>query len=491
MKMLEYLRGGARRRYSLLVVGAAALAALVTAGLADKPAPAVHAGTFASAAAAPVPAATGYADLVAKVQPSIVTVYSERLVKPTRMPFGTEELPPMFRGFGVPQMPEPRRRGGLGSGVVVSTDGTILTNNHVVDGAEKVKVELSDKRTFTARVVGTDPASDLALLEVEEKGLPPLPFGSSDALRVGDVVLAFGNPLGIGQTVTMGIVSAKGRATGVGDGSFEDFLQTDAPINQGNSGGALVNTRGELVGINTQIVSPSGGNIGIGFAIPSRMAESVMTQLLTSGTVHRGQLGVTIQGVSADVAKSLGLDRVEGALVSNVTKGSPADEAGLKRGDVIVSVDGETLSDSNALRNRVAATPPGTAVTLGVVRDGKPLTTRVQLGELRSASAEAGPAETAEGGKLGLSVEPLSPERAKELGIEGERGLLVAGVDPAGPAASAGFRPGDVIQEVNRKPVSDVSSLRAAVKASGDRPALVLVSRKGESLFLTIDPPRA
>jgi Do/DeqQ family serine protease len=488
--MTRFVRASAGRRLSLFVGSAAAL--LLAAGFAASPAPAVHAVLPASVLAAPVPAATGYADVVAKVAPSIVTVYSERVVKPAAMPFGRGELPPMFREFGFPENPQPRRQGGLGSGVIVSTDGTILTNNHVVDGAEKVRVELSDKRTYMAKVVGTDAPSDLAVLKLEEKGLPALAFGSSDALRVGDIVLAFGNPLGIGQTVTMGIVSAKGRATGTGDGSFEDFLQTDAPINQGNSGGALVNTRGELVGINSQIVSTSGGNIGIGFSIPSRMAETVMAQLVSGGKVHRGQLGVTVQSVNASMAQSLGLDKVQGALVSTVTKGSAADKAGLVRGDVILSVNGETLTDSNTLRNRIAATAPGTSVTLGLVRDGKPTTAQVQLGELRSAKTEADePSLTAEGGKLGLSVEPLSPAKARQLGIDEEQGLLVSDVAPTGPAADAGLRPGDVIQEVNRRPVSDVASLKAAVKASGTRPALVLVSRKGETLFLTLEAPRA
>jgi serine protease Do len=487
---LSRVRAG--RRLSLLTASAA-VAVFLGAAFAVRPPDVVHAGMPLSAIAAPVAASTGYADVVARVAPSIVTVYSERMVKPAALRFGRGELPPMFRGFGIPENPEPRRQGGLGSGVIVSSDGTILTNNHVVDGAERVKVELSDKRTYTAKVVGTDAPSDLAVLKLEEKGLPALPFGNSDALRVGDVVLAFGNPLGIGQTVTMGIVSAKGRATGTGDGSFEDFLQTDASINQGNSGGALVNTKGELVGINSQIVSPSGGNIGIGFSIPSHMAETVMTQLANGGTVHRGQLGVTIQNITADMAQSLGLDKVQGALVGTVTKGSPADKAGVERGDVIVSVEGERFQDSNALRNHIAATAPGTSVTLGLIRDGKSTTAHVQLAELRSAKAEADATETADegGGKLGLSLQPLTPRTAKELGLDVDQGLLVAEVDPTSPAADAGFQPGDVIQEVNRRPVTNVVTLRAAVKASGTRPALVLISRKGASLFLTIEPPRA
>src|SRR5262245_37241798 len=439
---------------------------------------------------APVVASTGYADLVARVAPSIVTVRSERVSKAVSSPFDGAENPfpfPFPRGFRGPDL-RPRREGGLGSGVVVSPDGYVLTNNHVVDGATKVRVELSDRRSFTARVVGADAPSDLAVLRIDATGLPALPFGDSDAMRVGDVVLAFGNPLGVGQTVTMGIVSAKGRATDVGDGNFEDFLQTDAPINQGNSGGALVNTAGQLVGINSQILTPSGGNIGIGFAIPSRMAEGVMGQLVSGGRVQRGQLGVTVQAVTSEMAQSLGLKEVRGAVVSDVSPGSPAEKAGVKRGDVIVSVDGVNVDDGNTLRNRIASTRPGSTVALGLVRDGSAKTLRVELRELAPERASAEKAEPAEGGRLGLSVRPLTSEDARELGLESRSGLLVADVDPAGPAAAAGLQPGDVIEEVNRKPVKDASELRAAVKAAGDRPALVLVERQGASLFLTIEP---
>jgi S1-C subfamily serine protease len=304
-------------------------------------------------------------------------------------------------------------------------------------------------------------------------------------------VLAFGNPLGIGQTVTMGIVSAKGRATGVGDGSFEDFLQTDAPINQGNSGGALVSATGQLVGINSQIVSPSGGNIGIGFAIPSRMAETVMTQLVNNGEVRRGQLGVTVQGITSDIAQSLGLAEVKGALVSAVTKDSPAGRAGIERGDVIVSVDGQGVTDANALRNRVASLGPGATVAIGLVRDGHPRTVRATLAQVASAKVKADRAEPGEGGRLGLAVRPVTPEMAKELGLAAPTGLYVAEVEPDGPAADAGIRPGDVIEQVNRQPVTDVAMLKAAVKGSAGKPALVLVTRKGDSLYLTIEPPRA
>jgi Do/DeqQ family serine protease len=489
--------GGALGRATLFVAGAATLAALLTGGFMAATAQdraTVHAGGFeavhAAQGAAPVAAATGYADLVARVAPSIATIRAERKVEAAALPFGDDDLPPFLRGFGRGRM-QPHREGGLGSGVIVSADGYLLTNHHVVRDAEKVKVELADRRTLDAKIVGVDPASDLAVIKIDAKGLPALPFGDSDALRVGDVVLAFGNPLGIGQTVTMGIVSAKGRATGVGDGSFEDFLQTDAPINQGNSGGALVSATGQLVGINSQIVSPSGGNIGIGFAIPARMAETVMTQLVNTGEVRRGQLGVTVQGITSDIAESLGLSEVKGALVSAVTKDSPAGRAGIERGDVIVSVDGQAVTDGNSLRNRIASTSPGSSVTVGLVRDGHEKTVRATLAQVASAKAKADRSEPGEGGRLGLAVQPVTPKLAKELGLAATTGLYVAEVEPDGPADDAGLRPGDVIEQVNRKPVSDVAELKAAVKGSGGKPALVLVTRKGDSLYLTIDPPRA
>ena len=479
------------------LVGVVTASGLLAAGLTvlSVAGGSAQAGVEAAKPSAPlavVGTSGGYAELVERVAPSIVTVRSERLVKPASAPFGNGGEVPFFgRGFGLPG-PEtaPRREGGLGSGVIVRSDGYLLTNHHVIAGADKVRVELQDKRSFVAKVVGTDEASDLAVLKVEATGLPVLEFGDSDALRVGDVVLAFGNPLGIGQTVTMGIVSAKGRATGAAEGSFEDFLQTDAPINQGNSGGAMVSTSGRLVGINSQIVSPSGGNIGIGFAIPSRMAQDVMSQLVATGRVQRGQLGIAIQGVSPEVASSLGLKDARGALVSSVSEGSPA-AAGVQRGDVIVAVDGVAVSDGNALRNRVASTKPGSTVTLSLVREGTTQDVRVKLRELATASNAPGRGEAAEPGRLGLSVRPVGPEEARQLGVEAGKGLLVAEVDPAGPAAEAGIQPGDVIEEVNRQPVKDAAELRAAAKSSDERPALVLVNRKGASLFLAMELPKA
>jgi S1-C subfamily serine protease len=300
-------------------------------------------------------------------------------------------------------------------------------------------------------------------------------------------VLAVGNPLGVGQTVTMGIVSAKGRATG--GTNFEDFIQTDAPINQGNSGGALVNTDGELIGINSQILSPSGGNIGIGFSIPANMARNVMTQLVDHGTVRRGMLGVTIQPVTSDIARSLGLDTVRGALVNGVQPESPAAAAGLKRGDVITRVNGEEVRDGNELRNRVAQALPGTKLPLDVVRGGKPQAITVTVGELKQAGNDAarpGEDETApDTTGFGMGVQPLTPEQARELEVPSGRGVLVASVNPDGKAAAAGLREGDVIEEVDGTPVTSVDTLRALLK-KGDRPALLLVHRGEATTFLPL-----
>ena len=274
--------------------------------------------------------------------------------------------------------------------MVVSGDGYILTNNHVIDGADSINVDFTDGRTLTAKLVGSDKPSDLALLKVNASDLHALTLGNSDAVQVGDVVLAVGNPLGLGQTVTMGIISAKGRATAAGDGSYEDFLQTDAPINHGNSGGALVNTKGELVGINSQIMSSTGENIGIGFAIPANMARHVTDQLRKDGKVRRAQLGVTIQPVTSDMAASLGLKDVGGVIISSVADGSAADHAGLKQGDVIQSFNGESVRDLNALRNRVADTPPGSSATVTIVRDGSKRDVTVKLDETSASRTARG-----------------------------------------------------------------------------------------------------
>ena len=329
-----------------------------------------------SAPAAPNPAVmpvASYADTVSKATPAVVTIHSEQRVRqPQQFPFMDD---PFFRRFfgerNQQQAPSQPTRQGLGSGVIVREDGYILTNHHVIDGADKISVDMNDKRSLEAQVVGSDPPSDLAVLKVNASGLPVLPLGDSDRTRVGDVVLAIGNPLGVGQTVTMGIISAKGRQTGLSNGSFEDFLQTDAPINRGNSGGALVSTNGELIGINSQILSPSGGSIGLGFAIPSNMARNVMEQLINSGKVRRGQLGIVVLPIPSEQASRLGVTQGPGVVVYQVQGGSGADRAGLKQGDVITALNGQAVADPNSFRNAIASTPPGSEVTLTVKRGGE------------------------------------------------------------------------------------------------------------------------
>ncbi|HEV7746475.1 MAG TPA: Do family serine endopeptidase [Pyrinomonadaceae bacterium] len=326
-----------------------------------------------------------YADIVSRVSPAVITVHSEMRVRaPQQYPFMDDPMFRQFFGDRMPQQMPEQHRSGLGSGVIISTDGYILTNHHVVDGAEQIKVDLNDNRTIDAKVVGSDPLSDLAVLKVDATNLPVLALGDSDKVRVGDVVLAIGNPLGIGQTVTMGIISAKGRQTGLSSGNFEDFLQTDAPINQGNSGGALVSTSSELIGINSQILSPSGGSIGIGFAIPSNMARTVTDTLVKTGKVRRGQLGIAVVKAGTEPAEKLGVKETRGVVVAEIRPGSAADKAGLKAGDVITSFNGVDVNDPNVFRNQVAATAPGTEVTFNILRDGREQAIRATLGELVS-----------------------------------------------------------------------------------------------------------
>lgn len=438
----------------------------------------------------PAHAPLSYAATVERVAPSVVTIRaSSRVRAPQQFPFSNDPFFQQFFGGRLPQQGGTQVQEALGSGVIVRADGHILTNHHVVDGAQEIKVDLSDQRTLAAKLIGSDAPSDLAVLKIDASNLPVLHLGNSDQVRVGDIVLAVGNPLGIGQTVTSGIISAKGRNTGLSNGSFEDFLQTDAPINKGNSGGALVNTNGELVGINSQIVSTTGASIGLGFAIPSNMARTVMDQLIEHGNVTRGQLGVSVQPITSDLAASLGLKQAEGVLVGSVAPGSAADKSGLKPGDAITELNGTPIHDSNTFRNTIASTAPGTQITLTIVRNGQQQKIPVTLGALSSqTNPSASGGAQGGGGQLGLTVQPITPDIAAQLNLKpGTQGLVVTDVDPSGPAADA-VQPGDVIVQINNQPVRSVADIQSALKKSAGRPALLLINRGAQPLFVPVRP---
>ena len=389
------------------------------------------------------------------------------------------------RGFAFPPMAR-APQGGRASGLIITPDGYALTNNHVVDGATTVRVRLGDGREFEAKVAGRDPQTDLALLKIAATGLPVAPLGDSTTLRVGEPVMAVGNPFGLEQTVTTGIVSATGRV--IGDGPYDDFIQTDASINPGNSGGPLINARGEVIGINTAIVSRTGGSIGIGFAVPIQLAKFVVPQLAESGEVVRGWLGVTAQPLTPELAAGLDLKRSEGALVSQVWDGSPAAAAGLQRGDVIVEMDGRKVNRTTDLSLLVAATPVGKEIALSVLRDGKPvsLTARVARREQSMNLAAAPTPEPESRARLGIAVEAVTAAMASQLGVR-TSGVIVRRVTEGSPADEAGLRPGDIITEANRRPIEKPEDLRQAVDAVPKGAALLLlVQRDGTASYLTV-----
>jgi len=428
------------------------------------------------------------ADIAERSTPSVVNVASRRMVKQE------QQQDPFFRHFFGPFGPEPqeRQQRGLGSGVVYSSDGLVLTNNHVIEGADEITVTTADGIDYDAEVAGTDEKSDVAVLRLKGtvKDLVPIVVGDSSKLRVGDVVLAIGNPFGLSQTVTMGIVSAKGRSeTGI-DVDYADFIQTDAAINPGNSGGALVNMAGELVGINTAIFSRTGGYQGIGFAIPSSMAKEIAQSLLEHGKVVRGWLGIGIQDVDPEIASAMGLPNHDGVLVSDVDPGSPAEKGGLQRGDVVLTVAGKKTNSSTQLRNLVAATGANKKVEVAILRNGKPQTLSIVLGELKtdSASAKPGAAEPHEQTLEGLSLEGLDAKLRQRLNLPGsiKQGVVVTGVAPGSNAAEHGIAPGDVIVEVNRKPVNTVPEFLTAFKQSTGKGALLLVYRDGRTRYLVL-----
>lgn len=451
----------------------------------------------------------GFSAIAKAVTPAVVTInVSSRRSQQQQIPFMFDP----FRDYFDRQSPDDegsgRRRAprgqqgqgrlapsGVGSGVIVSPDGYILTNNHVVDEADKVEVELNDNRKFTAKVIGVDAPSDIAVIKINATGLPTVPFGDSDRVEVGDLVLAVGNPLGVGKTVTMGIISAKSRQSpGRNTETYEDFLQTDAAINQGNSGGALVNLRGELIGVPSQILSRSGGNIGIGFAIPTKMARNVMDQLVRSGKVRRGKLGIIIQDIDPDIAKQFGYNGANGAFVQDVEKGDPADQAGVKPGDIITEFQGQRVTDSSQLKNLASQTAPGTTVRFKVWRSGSErelsakLVERDDVGNDASKRAKSEPAVSSLGVLSGVSVDNITTEWTQKLKLEpSTRGVVVVEVEPDSNAAAAGLRPGNVIESVAKQPVANVNEFNAAMRKADKKEVLLRVRRSdGRSSFVVV-----
>ena len=376
----------------------------------------------------------------------------------------------------------PQRQNGLGSGFIIDRNGTILTNYHVVDGAQKIAVTLSDGKTCDAKVIGKDQKTDIAVIKIDAgQDLPVATLGDSDRLEVGEWVMAIGNPFGLDHTVTSGIVSAKGRQ--IGAGPYDNFIQTDASINPGNSGGPLINLRGEVVGITTAIFSQSGGNIGIGFAIPTNSIKELLPQLKDKGKVVRGYLGTTVQKITPEIADSLGLKQQRGALVADVMRGSPAERAGIKTGDVIVEFNSKEIKDSSDLPTLVARIAPGTTVPLKVIRDGKEVSLPIAVGEMKENEVTASTQE----GDLGLAVQPVTPEVAQSLGLDRAEGLVITDVKPGSSADDAGLRSGDVITQINRRPVKNLADyIREMARSEKGKSVLMLVRRGDASVFLAL-----
>jgi len=455
----------------------------------------------AAGTAAPVP--VGFSELAKKLGPIVVNISTAITTpgprrpgpqQPPSDPFGQEPDADPFdfwrRFFGDPfGAPDPRGtpRQGLGSGFVIGAEGLILTNNHVIENAEKITVRFPDGKEFGAEVVGRDPRTDIAVIRITEKGLnlPVAPLGDSNKLEVGEWVIAMGSPFGLDNSVTAGIVSAKGRW--IGAGAYDNFIQTDASINPGNSGGPLINMRGEVVGINTAIFSRTGGNLGIGFAIPVNLAKDIVPQLVKKGKVTRGWLGVSIQRITPELAESLGLKERRGALVAGIEPGSPAEQAGIRSGDVIIEYDGEKITDSTQLPIMVARTEVGKPVKITVLRDQRQVPLTVEVGELKDESIVAAAPQA---GKLGLTVQNLTPEMAERLGLKESGGVVITAVEPQSTAAQAGLRKGDILLEVNRKPINNAADLSSVVEAAKPGDNLLLLVRRGDSsMFLVLRQP--
>ena len=449
--------------------------------------PATQGGPSGSATVSALPESYPWVRLAEALMPGVVNVRTSTEARRSSVPAQPEP-------FGRPHPPDPREgrgeRRGLGSGFIVDPSGYIVTNHHVVDGASSIDVALADGRTFPGKLVGSDAETDLALLKIEASGLPAIPLGTSSTLKVAEPVMAIGNPFGLDHTVTVGIISGTGRV--IGAGRYDDFLQTDAAINPGNSGGPLINTRGEVVGIADAIVAgPTGGSRGIGFAIPIDLAKPILAQLRETGKVTRGWLGVTIQALTPELAKSFGLGQTQGALVAAVNDDSPASRAGLRPGDVIVRFDGKPVEGPRTLPPLVAGTAVGRAVTVELLRDGATQSVQVTVGNLadmREAKAEGSTGDSRVAERFGLALQPLTPELAQRLGVQADKGVVVTEVRPDSPAALAGLVPGDVIREVNRLPVQGLDDVERGMRRGGAdaKQILLRVEREGSQRYIVL-----
>jgi serine protease Do len=490
-KFKQYISG---RRFGARTVTSVALSSLfvgllVTSSLQWTDVSTAQGFGQRAALTAGAPAMPGsFAELAERLGPAVVNIQVTKVAPVAGVPWMQEPEGPygeFFKRFfkDLPQRPEQFRTQGSGSGVIISADGYLLTNNHVVDGAKEVTVTLADQQVYQARVIGRDPKTDLAVLKIDAKqSLPVAPMGSSAGLKVGEWVVAIGNPFGLSNSVTAGIVSAKGRV--IGAGPYDDFIQTDAPINPGNSGGPLFNMEGEMVGINTAIIA---SGQGIGFAIPIDLAKPLIPQLMTTGEVTRGYLGVSIQSITPDLAKALKLEERQGALVSEVAQGGPAAKAGIRQGDVIVGFNGESIKGAHDLPAVVAKTPVGEEATITLQRDGKTQKVPVTVGKLPSERVSSEESSQAGQSQWGLQLQDVTPQMARQRGLADESGVMVIGVQPGSPAERAGLQRGDIIREVNRQPVQSVQDVRDAIAKAGTHDSLVLLVKRGQgSLFVAM-----
>jgi len=432
-----------------------------------------------------------FSEIASSISPSVVNISTTKIMKREAVPLLDDPFSEFFSPLRDFKMPKKWKEQSLGSGVIISPDGYIITNNHVVEQGDEIRVTLFDKRSFKAKLIGADTKTDVAIVKIDAENLYSVHWGDSDRLQVGEFVLAIGNPYGLNHTVTMGIISAVGRAN-VGIADYEDFIQTDAAINPGNSGGPLVNTKGELIGINTAIFSRSGGYQGIGFAVPSNMARLVMDQLIQKGKVTRGWLGVTIQEITPELSQKFGLKSAKGALIGDVAKGSPAEKAGIKRGDIILEFNGKKVSDVGNLRNMVAQSKIGEQIPLTIMRSGKEYALQVTTTELPKDASEAAPGndpeDTAFEGLAGLNVIDLTGEISRQLGLpRDEKGVVVVRVDSGSSIEDAGMRKGDVIQEIDRKKIASLEDYTRVVAGvnSGDT-VLMFVNRGGKKFYVTV-----